>query len=238
MESSKAFDVPQGVLQPETEKRLVRAFCFLRQHERKARAARKVVELQKLSLGASVHASRRRHAETVASDDDNDNNNSVQDTTTSGPAAADAAVLFDQADLLGELSSLAPGAGAADVGDDSKSTRKQKTSEQALVSANASSTDDEKTPSLSPPSAAATTAALQQQGREKHALMLELGREIRELQKGILPPSSSVWSVDSVGGIPGCITAGDIVSAMKAMNRVPSKVRDSMRTRTCPCSLL
>jgi hypothetical protein len=47
MESSKNFDIPP-VLKPDFERRLVRAFAFLRQHDRKARLAKKIAELNVL----------------------------------------------------------------------------------------------------------------------------------------------------------------------------------------------
>ncbi|TMW69501.1 hypothetical protein Poli38472_001657 [Pythium oligandrum] len=50
MESSRGFDLPP-VLKPDVEKRVLHVFTYLRQHERKARLARKIAELQGLGNG-------------------------------------------------------------------------------------------------------------------------------------------------------------------------------------------
>lgn len=46
MASSRTADAAALALSTEATTRLLRAFCFLRQHERKAKAARKLAELQ------------------------------------------------------------------------------------------------------------------------------------------------------------------------------------------------
>ncbi|GLE03367.1 hypothetical protein PINS_up012257 [Pythium insidiosum] len=50
--SSKSVDIPQ-VLKPEVEKRLLRVFTALRQHDRKSRLARRVAELSAIRASSS-----------------------------------------------------------------------------------------------------------------------------------------------------------------------------------------
>lgn len=206
MESSRALDVPSQSLPPETEKRLLRVFCFLRQHERMAKVARKVAELQKLrcASGALEPDNKLRlqfREEEQVSDHD-------EELSAAAGPPAEAAVLFDRSNLLDELNLLSPTA-------DSRSKFKPRAAAGSESRAPVSKSN--KTNNASVSTAVSTILPpTSHSGKGDH--VLELSREIRELQKGILHASLDCTDV------PGCITIGDILSAMKAMNRSASKV--------------
>lgn len=200
MESSRAFDVPQS-LAPEVEKRLLRVFCFLRQHERKARVARKVAELQKLRCASALEPDEKRFQFCEEADDREPDRDEIQAVGISA-VSVEAAVLFDQSNLLDELNLLSPA--------DSRSKIKLR-----------AAGSESRTPSNNNASVSTTISTIStapHHEKEKHDYVLELSREIRELQKGILRVSLSCTNV------PGCITVGDILSTMKAMNRSATKV--------------
>ncbi|KAF1336549.1 hypothetical protein FI667_g386, partial [Globisporangium splendens] len=211
MDSSRAVDMPP-VLTPESEKRLLRIFCFLRQHERKARIRRKRAELvQKLScsdggghaaaspssysLAALAPTPLSWHSPPPCSSESDAVVSSKEGTATALKKDA----LFDQKDLLEELNRLA---------DNTNETRPPTANSKVA------------TPSCSPRAQAAassTTSAVANHEKTAEAQdhLAELRREIRELEKGLCPSSPFDTS--------GCIAPADLVSAMKAMSRNPTK---------------
>lgn len=200
MESSRAFDVPQS-LAPEVEKRLLRVFCFLRQHERKARVVRKVAELQKLRCASTLEPDEKRFQFREEEDDREPDRDEIQPADVSA-VPVEVAVLFDQSNLLDELNLLSP------------------TDSRPKIKPRAAGSES-RTPSNNNASVSTTVSTISTAPRhekEKHDYVLELSREIRELQKGILHANLSCTNV------PGCITVGDILSTMKAMNRSATKV--------------
>lgn len=236
MESTRAFDAP---LPPESERRLARIFCFLRQHERKAKAARKSAELQKLSSscaapssssGSKQHQQRQRgdqrrtlaqQQQTVSAregamlDDGDESDSSSKsngdDDDQAGSATGSARA--DQHHLLNELD--------ARLDTPRLHENSPMPSRSVRVGDSDATTDD--------------ANRRQQVENERRALIAELSREIRELQKGILPTTSASAAAAASGTaaaaatgaleLSGCISAGDIASAMRAMNRAVSKVR-------------
>lgn len=231
MESARAFDT---ALPPDSERRLARIFCLLRQHERKAKAARKRAELQKLTRTRAAPSSpsaspassnawlQQQHplqqtdrlceAGERDSDDENDDGRHSADTL-----ALDA----EQHRLLSELDTFSPAClrghkGMVETVDIPNAYR-------SLDGASETNNSD--------------VVNGQQVETERRALIFELGRELRELQKGIIPTTNVGLAAASetvpTGALElsGCISAGDILSAMKTMGRSVSKVRWFVRFR-------
>lgn len=173
--SSRAFDLPH-VLTPDSEKRLLRIFCFLRQHDRKAKAARKLAELQKLSYSGALAPSSAALG-SASSSPRHSSHASQPDVSLEATATAQEAALFDQNELSDELNLLTDNAIAC--------------------------------------SSSTTTATITTQKKSRNEHLLELRRDIRELEKGVVHSSLDA---------SGYITPADFVSAMKAMNRNPTKV--------------
>ncbi|TYZ58189.1 hypothetical protein PybrP1_003844 [[Pythium] brassicae (nom. inval.)] len=224
MESARAFD---AVLPPDSERRLARVFCFLRQHERKAKAARKRAELQKLSRArvapssptssaTSGSSQQKQHPQTDHLREDGERD-SGDDDENSADGCAD--TLAEQHRLLDELDKLSP------VRLDTPLRAHKCTAETAdfrNVPRSLEGTSDTNNHD-------ASTTRIQQAENERRALILELDREIRELQKGIIPTTSVGLAAASEAAptgaleLSGFISAGDVVSAMKAMGRSVSK---------------
>ncbi|GMF53308.1 unnamed protein product [Phytophthora fragariaefolia] len=155
------------VLPPESAAKLLRVFCFLRQHERKARIARKTAELNTWRdppLPAAEYSAEE------------------------GPQQASPTEVLEKKELVTELNLLA---GSEEPDDPVDVASKSKSGTARGHNAAAAITN--------------TSAPTMQ----------ELRREIKELQKGV------VTNYDT----SGFITAADLASCMKSLNRVPSKVR-------------
>ncbi|KAL4114002.1 hypothetical protein PRIC2_014994 [Phytophthora ramorum] len=159
-----------SVLPADSAAKLLRVFCFLRQHDRKARIARRTAELNAWRppvSAATQHLEERPHEEQASP------------TET-----------LDETDLVAELNLL-----AASEEPDGPSGGGKTLAKSGTGSRNASAT--------------AIVAA-----KASAPTMQELRSEIKELQKGVVTSNSDT---------SGVITAADLSSCMKSLNRVPSK---------------
>ncbi|KUF96640.1 Ammonium transporter 1 [Phytophthora nicotianae] len=160
------------VLPPDSAAKLLRVFCFLRQHDRKTRIARKTAELNAWRVPPPVASQRA---------DDGFADEELQQ-------ASPTEVMPDKTDLLSELNLLAA-------------------SEEPDGSAKVVSGTRSKNGGAGSRNATAVSA--------KTSDMHDLRSEIKELQKGVNTSNSDT---------SGVITAADLSSCMRSLNRVPSKV--------------
>lgn len=168
MEGAKNAD---ALLPAETAARLLRVFCFLRQHERKAKAARKMAELQAWT-----------RAQTASP------------TTELGDSLNEPAASNQDAQALGEELDRMCAEAAGRI-----SSRSRRSS------------------SASADSALQTGPQPKQQQPDAKALH----RELRELQRGVVLSSADT---------SGLITAGDLASALRALDRPTTKVLAGCRS--------
>lgn len=160
------------VLPADSAAKLLRVFSFLRQHERKARLARKTAELTALTASPPPTTTPKTGTTTDACPAEDE---------LQQPSPTEA---LDKKQLVAELNLLAASEepdGAAAVAGRGKSG-----GERGRNAASASTIE-------------------------------ELRREIKELQKGVVTSNSDT---------SGVITAADLASCMKSLNRVSSKVRE------------
>ncbi|KAG6609061.1 Calmodulin protein 1 [Phytophthora cinnamomi] len=162
----KSLEPAAEVLPPDSAAKLLRVFCFLRQHERKARIARKTAELNAWRGPPSPPSA-------CTAEDELQQASQTEE--------------LDKKELVVELNLLAAGEepdGPASTANRSKSGGTGGRNAAAAI-ANASA-----------------------------STVQELRREIKELQKGVVTNSNDTT---------GVITAADLASCMKSLNRVPSK---------------
>ncbi|KAF1777996.1 NUDIX hydrolase domain-like [Phytophthora cactorum] len=160
------------VLPSDSATKLLRVFCFLRQHDRKARIARKTAELNAWRTPPPAASQRA------------DDGSADEELQQSSPTE----VMPDKTDLLTELNLLA-------------------TSVEPDGPARVASGKNGGTGSRN-----ATAVAARASGSV--LTMHELRSEIKELQKGVITSSSDT---------SGVITAADLSSCLRSLNRVPSK---------------
>ncbi|ETK93159.1 hypothetical protein F441_02026 [Phytophthora nicotianae CJ01A1] len=169
--SATMDELAAQVLPPDSAAKLLRVFCFLRQHDRKARIARKTAELNAWRVPPPVASQRA---------DDGFADEELQQ-------ASPTEVMPDKTDLLSELNLLAA-------------------SEEPDGSAKVVSGTRSKNGGAGSRNATAVSA--------KTSDMHDLRSEIKELQKGVNTSNSDT---------SGVITAADLSSCMRSLNRVPSK---------------
>ncbi|KAG6962903.1 hypothetical protein JG688_00008400 [Phytophthora aleatoria] len=160
------------VLPSDSATKLLRVFCFLRQHDRKARIARKTAELNAWRTPPPAASQRA------------DDGSADEELQQSSPTE----VMPDKTDLLTELNLL-----ATSVEPDGPA-RVASGKNGGTGSRNATAVDARASGSV--------------------PTMHELRSEIKELQKGVITSSSDT---------SGVITAADLSSCLRSLNRVPSK---------------